>query len=55
MPLDSADPLWEPFSLERKASIWKDLHTRKFVIVLLLLTKEEKRGKEKEGKEKKES
>lgn len=54
--LDSTDPLWETSSFEIKASVWKDLHTRKFVIVLLLLAKEEKiRGKEKEGKEKEES
>lgn len=52
VPLDSTNPLWETSSLEIKASVWKDLHTRKFVIVLLLLAKEEKIiGKEREGKE----
>lgn len=51
MPLDSADLLWENSSFEIKASLWKDLHTRKFVIVLLLLAKEVKiTGKEKEDK-----
>lgn len=46
MPLDSVVSLWGTYPFEIKASICKDLYTRKFVIALFSLAKKEKKNKE---------
>lgn len=52
MPLDSVVSLWGTYPFEIKASICKDLYTRKFVIALFSFAKKEKK---KQGKNKRES